>query len=840
MRASTPRAGQSGIRPPVLRHGAVAYAAWLCIGTLALGAGLPGTALAQEDARPAQGARRSYDIPAGALAPALSSLASSANVLLTFTPEQTSGKTTAGIRGQYTVQEALAALLAHSGLNAVRMDNGGYVLRAAPASPAAPAAPPRPTEAPASTLPTVRVTALAEQSPGELPPVYAGGQVARGARLGLLGNADVMDTPFSVTSYTAEAIENQGARTVANVLRNDASVRFSTSDGHPFENFRIRNFAVNQNEMTVDGMYGLMPYGHTPVEMFERVELLRGPSALFSGMAPAGALGGTINLVPKRAGPQPLSRVSLDYIGESQFGTRLDLGRRFGPDDAVGLRVNGSFADGDTELDGQSKQRQFLSAALDYRNGGFKGSLDAYYSKEKFDGGTPAGIFFRNAALGLLPAPDAGLNLFPAAYGEAENKAAILRAEYAFNDMVTAYANVGVRRGTVAGFFTGSWIVATGADGTGTASMSGQRMYEKNVSAETGLRLNFRTGGVGHAMVLQASRLKMDYGYDANSNGGVTNIYHPVPVAMPDLPASARKWSDKTFDSLALIDTLSMLDDRLRLTLGLRHQSFEVDPTADGISTGGEVAYDKSVVTPAVGVVFKPWGPNVSLYASYVQGLSQGASISTTNGYVRNHTFAPYKTEQGEIGVKWNAGTFTNTFALFQITQPTLITFTDGSGAMDATDGGEKRVRGLEWNTFGEITRGLRVLGGVVYAQSVQTRTQGGLLDGYAAVGSPRWQANLGAEWDVPGAPGLTLTGRVETSSPQWLTNNHTLRLPGWGVFDLGARYATRLYGKNATLRLNVANVAGRSYYSGIFREGAAIATLGAPRTVSASLTVDF
>ncbi|MFT4241990.1 MAG: TonB-dependent receptor, partial [Acidovorax sp.] len=785
----------------------------------------------------AAAAQRDYDLPAGPLAPTLNRIAREAGLPLTVDAQLVAGRSSAPVQGRFEAPEALRRALAGSGLELLATTGGGYTLRTA----AAPAAPAAATAAPSGGAPVlaqVTVTAQAEGA-GDLPTAYAGGQVAKGARMGLAGNADVMDTPFTVTSYTAQTIEDQGARSVADVLRNDASVRFSTSDGHPFENFRIRNFGVNQNEMTIDGMYGMAPYGHTPVEMFERVELLRGPSALFVGMAPAGALGGTVNLVPKRAGEEPLNRVSLDYIGKSQLGARFDLGRRFGPDNAVGLRLNGSFSDGDTTLDGQSKQRQFLSGALDYRSDGLKVSLDAYYSKEKFSGGTPAGFFFRNAALGVLEAPDASLNQFPAAYGTAENAAAIARAEYRFNDTVTAYGGIGVRHGTVAGLYTGSWVVVAGADGTGGVSLAGQRMYEHNVNAEAGLRFNFRTGGVGHELTLQASRLQMDYGYAANSNSGITNMYSPAYVAMPDLPGAASKWSDKTFDSLALVDTFSLLDDRLKLTAGLRHQRYKVAPTADGLSQGGEVAYDKSVVTPALGAVFKPWGPNVSLYASYVQGLSQGASISTTSGYIRNYAFAPYKTEQAEIGVKWNAGTFTHTLAFYQITKPELISFASGSG-YDATDGGEKRVRGLEWNSFGELARGVRVLGGVVYAQSIQTKTAGGTLDGYEAVGSPRWQANLGAEWDVPGVPGLTLTGRVLATSSQWLTNAHTLKIPGWAVADVGARYATRLYGKNAVLRLNVSNVANRSYYSGIFREGYAIATIGAPRTVSASLTVDF
>ncbi|MGE4323532.1 MAG: TonB-dependent siderophore receptor [Sphingobium sp.] len=780
---------------------------------------------------------RAFDIPAQPLPSALTIFGRQSGLQVSVPAALAGGRTSGAVSGTLPPLEALSRLLAGTGL--VYRISGDIVTLE-----------PAPRAADGSIeLGPVRVEGDGGSATGglssfvsrasELPPVHPGGQVARGARIGLMGNVDVMDTPFTITSYTAEMIENQGARTIADVLRNDSSVRFATPTGHPFENFRVRNFAVNQNEMTIDGLYGLAPYSHTPVEMFERVELLRGPSALFVGMAPAGALGGTINLVPKRAGDDALYRGTIDWQSDGLLGARLDLGRRFGDHDEWGLRVNGSFADGDTWLDGQSKQRQFLSVALDYRSGGFKASLDGYYSKEKFTGGTTAGILVRNAALGMPDAPDANLNQFPAAYGRTNNKAAILRTEYAFNDQVAVYANIGVRHGRIAGFFTGTWVSITAADGSGTVAMSGQRMYEENTSADAGVRLNVDTGGITHEMTLQVSRLKMDYGYDASSNGGLTNIYHPVSVAMPVLPGAARKWSDKTFDSIALVDTLSAFDDRVKLTLGLRYQSYKVAPTPDGLTVGGEIAYDKNALTPAVGLVFKPGGGNLSLYASYVQGLSQGARISTDNGYVRNHTFAPYKTEQAEAGVKWTTGTFTNTLAVYQITKPELITFAS-AGGMDATDGGEKRVRGVEWNSFGEVVQGLRVLGGLVYADSVQTKTQGRLLNGYTAVGSPRWQANLGAEWDVPSTNGLTLTAGMQATSSQWLTSAHTLKLPGWAVFDLGARYAAEISGRRVTLRVNVDNVGNRNYYSGIFREGAAIGTVGAPRTVWAALTTDF
>ena len=67
-------------------------------------------------------------------------------------------------------------------------------------------------------LETVTVKASADASRGGLKAPYAGGQVARGGRVGILGSQDVMDTPFNQTSYTARKAQDQQARTVRDVL----------------------------------------------------------------------------------------------------------------------------------------------------------------------------------------------------------------------------------------------------------------------------------------------------------------------------------------------------------------------------------------------------------------------------------------------------------------------------------------------------------------------------------------------------------------------------------------------------------------------------------------------
>lgn len=68
-------------------------------------------------------------------------------------------------------------------------------------------------------LPGITVSTSADASAEGLSPPYAGGQVARGGRAGILGTNDNMDTPFSITSYTNELIQDRQARSVGDVLQ---------------------------------------------------------------------------------------------------------------------------------------------------------------------------------------------------------------------------------------------------------------------------------------------------------------------------------------------------------------------------------------------------------------------------------------------------------------------------------------------------------------------------------------------------------------------------------------------------------------------------------------------
>lgn len=163
-------------------------------------------------------AKRTYALPAGKLSDALAEFAALSGVQLVFEPQQLAGLQSRPLQGQYSVQDGFARLLADTTYEAVATSGGRYVLRSLP-------------ETAMSSSVDIQAGGVTQLSPvivtglyrGDLTPVYAGGKVATGSRVGLLGYKDFMETPFSTISYTEEAVRQ--AQDLARVIGStDAAV----------------------------------------------------------------------------------------------------------------------------------------------------------------------------------------------------------------------------------------------------------------------------------------------------------------------------------------------------------------------------------------------------------------------------------------------------------------------------------------------------------------------------------------------------------------------------------------------------------------------------------------
>lgn len=715
-------------------------------------------------------------------------------------------------------------MLDGTGIEATLQPGGGYSLRKAPVAARG--------DARLQILPPVTVTGATDRGPGELPASYAGGQVARGAQLGLLGNVDVMDAPFNVTAYTAQTIADQQSATVAEVLRNDPSIRYTTPDGHNAENFTIRGFDVNSSELAFNGLYGLLPGAHVPTEFLERIQVFKGPAAMLSGIAPSGAVGGVINLIPKRAGDDPLTRLTASYASESRLGLAADIGRRFGEQQRLGVRFNGSWTNGETTLEDQKKRERFAALGVDYRGDGWKLEFDAYGSRQHQANGSPLMVSF--ATLGhVLEAPDTNKNALRGTFADQDTEGAALRGEVDLGHQWTAFAAFGGARYHYDGYLNGTRVIVLNDNGDARGQTYNQEGYSHNVSAEAGVRGKFSTGTVAHQLVASMSSLQTRSGLASavSSATYTTNIYDPIANPLLAGPHGAVvKSADNIYTGFSLADTLYAFDDRLLLTVGARAQRVRQ-------TIASPKAYDEDAVTPLFGLVIKPWGPSVSLYANYIEGLSPGVTVGVTYANA-GETLAPYKTKQSEVGVKWDAGVITNTLSVFRIKKPSTVSISTGASLPTLALDGEQQNTGLEWNVFGQMTPGIRLLGGATYLDAEQTRASITANNGKTAPGVPEWTANIGAEWDTPWLPGATVNARLIYTSAQYLDAANALEIPSWTRWDIGARYKTRIAGKAVMLRASVENLADRDYWSGRFNEG--FATLGAPRTFKLSTSVDF
>ncbi len=778
----------------------------------------------------AQANARSFNIAPQPLASALREFANQSGMQLAYRTTELRGMNSPGFQGSASNTQALARLLAGTGVS-YNVSGANTVTIQRAAAPAVGAAP-----AGAIALDTIDVQGAANpNSTMSLPPAYAGGQIARGGQLGMLGNRDMMNTPFNQTVYTRKLIQNQQARSIGDVLNNDPSVvkLYDSSGGFSRDQWFIRGRGANSQNTAFGGLFGLAGDNAIAVESLERVEVLKGASALLNGIPPSqGTSLGTVNLVPKRAGDEPLIAFTPEYAMNSQFGGHLDAAQRFGDNKEFGLRFNGVYRNGDTPINHQWRETILTTLGLDYRGENFRLSADVGYHYQHVKG-----LRTSLSVAGDIPVPrppDSRTNWSqPWEFSKTETKYATTRAEWDITENLTAYAAVG--RSTAGE--TAVWNSMTILDAAGTLSApSGPNAftyYTQSSTAETGLRGRAQTGPVNHAVALAAGWGTQEVwnGYWGSPALPDSNLYNPVFLPRPDFgvlapPAEAPRSSRNENLGFALADTMSILDERVQLMLGVRHQKVKQH------SFLSNTLYNADALSPAAALIVKPL-ENVSLYANYMEALQAGA-IAPANAVNAGEIFAPFKTKQQEVGAKIDFGRIAATLAAFTTTRPTYArdpaTFMFG-------EIGKTRYQGIEVAAFGEATETLRFMSGFTFLDTTLVETPDGTNVGKWLPGLPRYRATLGLDWDTP------INDLAVGASGQWQSFTYrdapnTQRVDGWYRIDLNARYTIRQPGwKPIIVRASIRNVLGRDYWA---TSNTWYMNLSEPRTFLLSTTFQF
>ncbi|MCP1547324.1 MULTISPECIES: TonB-dependent siderophore receptor [Methylorubrum] len=276
-----------------------------------------------------------FNMPAGDLARTLVAISRQGGIMISFPPEIAAGRRAIAVQGRLTVREALAVVLAGTGLRMVPGSGGGVtVIADTGTSPSAAAAG-------LGDIAAIDVTDEGTLSRfGD-----TGFQAGTAGDTVRLAGAEAKEIPIKIDAVTSNVIRSQVVTSTLDAAQNISGVTLGASDPtNP--TFTIRGF--QGGAVTVNGM-GAAGYGNTgtaavPIDDVERVEVLKGPTSILTG---ATANGGVINIAAK----QPTSREIRDVVvryGSFNFKTlAVDLGGPLAGTEGLTYRFNlaGTHAD---------------------------------------------------------------------------------------------------------------------------------------------------------------------------------------------------------------------------------------------------------------------------------------------------------------------------------------------------------------------------------------------------------------------------------------------------------------------------------------------------------------
>jgi iron complex outermembrane receptor protein len=649
-------------------------------------------------------------------------------------------------------------------------------------------------------------------------------------QVGAFREQDPLDVPLTNNVVTREVLDAQGARSLFGALRNTAGVTRSQLSGSTYDNISIRGILVeNRGNYRLNGSLPIVNLIDVPLENKERVEVLKGSSSLYYGLVPPS---GVVNFVTKRAGKAPVTSFATSVNEHGAVDVHADVGRRFGMDDRMGLRINAVAGKEDIGIDHFDGHRGMLSLAYDWRlSGDLNIQLDVeHYRKDVSE----------QAAIALLTAGADGDIALPSVPDNRRNLAGdwqrydakatnvLLRTEWSFAEDWSLALEAGRARTERDRRFSQfqNYDLDSGEGTLRINFVDGQRYTNTNYRAELAGRV--QTGPVTHELTLGATRNRREaFSGDSAAAAEVPqNLFDPRPVdkLSPALTTPG-------VDSEIVDKGVYLLD---RIVLGERWQALVGVRYADYRNTSPTSRYDATETSPNVSLLFRPWR-DVSFYASYLEGLEE-TGTAPANRANSGEILPPAVNKQRELGLKARlGGSALLQAALFEIERPQ----TTVDAANRFVLGGRSEYRGLELSASGEIGRHWALVASALWLDAEIVRVGDANADelGNTPENTPKQTASLFAEYRVPQVAGWAVNGGLYYVGKRMVNNLNQAELGSYTTLSLGSRYQTRWDGRRVTLQANVDNLADRDYWSSA---GNGLLGVGMPRTVRLAAKIDF
>ncbi|WGS85385.1 TonB-dependent receptor [Methylomonas sp. UP202] len=786
--------------------------------------------------------RHNYHISGGSLGQALRQFATNSGLLYSAEAELTEGKTTAGLDGEYTAEDALKKLLVGTGLTYTFTTEGAVAVRVAETGSNA-----------ASTLPAVRVVGKATSDSTENYSVWSSSTATK-------TDTPLMDTPISVQVVPQQVLDDQQAIVIEDATKNVSGVQRVWNGEANGQDFVIRGFGTRytrfRNGQRISNF-------NTDMANVEQVEVLKGSAAMLYGRVEPG---GMVNVVTKK--PQD----EVHYSLQQQFGSYdfyRTVAEATGPvtdDKSLSYRMDFGYTDRNSFRDFVSQNQIFVAPALHWQASDkteFNLSLEYMDRKLPYDTGIPAiGNRVANVPINTnYGQPGSKFNEDPS-----DSTLLDFNWSHSFNDnwkiqngFVGNWANLHYRKVLVAVFQP---LLEQGSDPMQVRRGS-QFTDDSQETYLTYFNLNgkFKTGELNHNVLLGG-----DYFSDETRSGGFfgfsaanapfdspykmpgdfggggfsfsrVNLYNPT---YPNLDFNAYEnqrinhpnnffVSQTSWYGLYLQDQISLFDDKLQILGGGRYDwahlasgssnSYTNSEDINGNYNGYVPSFNNIVLakqnegffSPRVGILYRPW-TWLSVYGNRTEGFG------TNNGRSGNgQPLNPETTEQYEAGFKteWFDGNLTTNTAYFHIDKKNVLTLVSDGGIYDTI--GAARSQGIEIDIAGRLSDGLSLITSYAFTDARIT-ADGGAPGNNIGNRLPNVAEHSGSAWlkyafQQSSLKGLSVGIGSYIAGTREGDNANSYKLPGYVRVDTFAGYTMNVGPTKLITQLNVNNIFDKRYY---------------------------
>jgi iron complex outermembrane receptor protein len=656
------------------------------------------------------------------------------------------------------------------------------------------------------------------------------------------------EAPFSAINIDNATLRDLGAQRISDALRLDSSVTDSYNSPAYWDMLSVRGFMLdNRYNYRREGL-PINAETMIPLDNKERIELFKGTSGIQAGTSAPGGLANYVVKRPPNSGEVGNRSLTFSYGNGNNSAVALDLGGRFGENNAVGYRVNAAYEDLNPYVRNAKGHRQLLALAMDWRiNANTRLEWEMESSSRQQMGVNAASITGNT-----LPSPVLGHTNFSkqswSVPGVFDGLTGSMRLKHRLDNGWMWTTQLGAQRLKTDDRL--SYAYGCYAEGNYDRFCSDKTFDLYDYRSENERRINdalkteltgqVKLAGIQHDLSFswlrqrQIDKLSPMQAYNWAGTGSLMGAGESTAAPEPtELNTNRQEYS-----------TEISVKDRVRvhpmadLWLGLRTSQIQRDSQR---TDGSRATHDaRTITTPWLAFSHKlPY--NTTGYVSYGQGVEAQVTPNRSRYTNAGVALPSAKSTQKELGFKGAQGEWLWNAALFDITRPVW----GDQGACEEANSCTRQLDGVANHKGVELGMGYRSKQWRLdtAATWLDAKRADAVIDpgqnGQRPLNVPSLVVRAAAEYRWTQVPGLRTTVRLSHEGQRDLMEGGAMTLPAWTTADLAAHYSTKVSGKSTDWSLALENATNRAYWRESPKQyGHYYLYAGAPRNLR--LTVRF